>query len=743
MHRARNRRLLPVVALLAPALLAGGYAVWSLWGSESSQRATFALTAILTQQALAALTALRAARAMDGSPASRVWRVLATAWLLWSLGSSLNWGAWVLKGELQGIPSVVDLLHLAGSFSLAWALATYPVNPPERFGRLRELLDVLVLTLAVLTLTWLSLLRPVLSVLGAQSILILWAGLRPAMAAVALVLAIRAILLVGPRREARALLFLGGSGALTLAASLAWAFWTVSDGYLPGMAVDVLPMGAALLATWAALSASQPDRGSAGETGSYGRRRVEALLPIAFTYAVVGFTILDASLTGDIDRGGLTVSIALSVLLVARQGVVAGQNEMRQYASLLNASGDLAFICDSEGRLRLFNPAFVAALGLVGAQPRRPLLGDFIPPDTPLAAILSKARTEGWTGETLLQRQDGTSFPAVLTLRPVGGIPGPDSLIAGTGVDLTHIKAREVELRTALHEVAAARADLQSLNSELERKVEARTEQLAKMVDDLDRLNQELRDLDKLKTEFVALVSHELRAPLTNIRSGLELLLAGNPSFDETVRDSLGLVEEEAARLGRFVEAILDLSALEAGKFLLHPSPVSPWRAAQVAVDRFRGHPARDQMRLTMPADVPDALADERALGSVFFHLLDNAVKYGGPGPILIGSRSEGDRVEVQIEDSGPGIPEAERERVFEMFHRLDSRDDREVYGHGLGLHLVRRMLRAMGGDILARVGRNGGTQMVFWLPRADAARSPEVPAAESSSASGWAVGSV
>jgi PAS domain S-box-containing protein len=600
-------------------------------------------------------------------------------------------------------------------------MASYPVNPPERFGRLRELLDVSILTLAVLTLTWLALLRPVLYGLLSPPILVFWAGVRPALDAAVLALVLRVLLLAGRPPEARPLLLLGGAGLVILAGDLMAGYRMVLDGYLPGTSLDTFWIAGALVGAWAGLAVAPPDRRQPPQARGRGRRRAEALLPIAFTYGVVGFTVLDAWLTGAIDRAGLAVSVALSVLLVARQGVVAGQSEMHQYASLLNASADMAFICETGGKLRLFNPAFAAALGVELKSPGGLSLAEFMRPETKIEEMLSQVGSDGWAGEVSLRRRDGLSIPTMLTLKPVEGLPGPQALVAGTGVDLTVIKARETELRLALHDVAAARSDLESLNTDLEHKVETRTEQLAKMVEDLDRLNQDLKELDKLKSEFVALVSHELRAPLTNIRSGLELLLAAHPSLDDHVRESLSLVEEEATRLSRFVEAILDLSSLEAGKFPLRLSAVSLEKVAQVAVDRFRGQPAYDRIQVHLPPEVPEVTADERVLGSVFFHLLDNAAKYGGSGPITIQAEAEPDGVEVQIDDRGPGIPEGERQRIFERFHRLDSRDSRETYGHGLGLHLVKRMLEAMGGSIRAEGNPEQGARLAVWLPRADA----------------------
>ena len=699
--------------------LAAAYAAWSLNTPASAARSDAALALILLAQVGAALSALRAARDLPPGAGRRTWRVMGTGWLLWSIASALRWGHWLLRGSLPAVPSVPELLYLAGAFSFLWSLASYPVNPPERFGRLRELLDVAMLTLSVLTLSWFTILRPVVNAFLAPPVQVFWAGVRPAMDLVFLALLLRVSLLIGRAFEARPLLLLGATGLLLAVGDLLAGYETVLGDLTPGTWLDL----AWIAAAWAAALAAH-STGPAGEAVrssiGHGRRRIEALLPIAFTYAVVGFTLIDAYLTGSIDKAGLTVSVALSALLLARQGVVAGQTEMRQYASLVNASADLAFICDETGRLRLFNPAFSTALGPT-PRPVPPVnLKEYLTGTASVDAILASAAVEGWTGEVFLRRKDGSSFPALLTLRPVENLRGPGTLIAGTGVDLTGIRAREDALRGALQDVAAARTELQSLNVGLERKVEARTAELKRMVQDLDRLNRELKELDKLKSEFVTLVSHELRAPLTNIRSGLELMLAAHPSLDVSIRDTLTLVEDEASRLGRFVEAILDLSALEAGRFPLRPYPVSLAQTASLSVERFRGHPAYTRMHVELPAGLPDVTADERALGSVFFHLLDNAAKYAPTGAITILAEAGAESVEVRIDDSGAGIPEGERERIFDMFHRLDSRDARETYGHGLGLHLVKRMLEAMGGGIRVESSPALGTRMAFWLPRAD-----------------------
>ena len=132
--------------------------------------------------------------------------------------------------------------------------------------------------------------------------------------------------------------------------------------------------------------------------------------------------------------------------------------------------------------------------------------------------------------------------------------------------------------------------------------------------------------------------------------------------------------------------------------------------------------PEIERIQVDLPDELPPLNADERGLKSVLHHTLDNAKKYAPKGDLILRAEAENGYARVSLSDSGPGIPIEDRERVFEMFHRMDSSDAArgEVYGHGLGLPMARKLLEAMGGGIRAEPSENGA-QIVFWLPEAEA----------------------
>jgi signal transduction histidine kinase len=247
--------------------------------------------------------------------------------------------------------------------------------------------------------------------------------------------------------------------------------------------------------------------------------------------------------------------------------------------------------------------------------------------------------------------------------------------------------------------------------------------------------NHELEELDALKDEFVALVSHELRAPLTNVRASAELLLAKEE--DPAKRDKLEIVGQEAERLARLVRGVLDAGRMRAGRFTVKPGPFDAADLVRASLARLGDEDAA-RVRAKLPAEAPWVLADAERVGEVLDNLLDNALKYSPDGSkieVTIQSKPRGesnaasemaqpastktDDVQFAITDHGIGIPPEERERIFDRFHRVERGDARETYGHGLGLYIARQIIEAHGGTLAVDSRQGEGSTFVFRLPAA------------------------
>lgn len=292
-----------------------------------------------------------------------------------------------------------------------------------------------------------------------------------------------------------------------------------------------------------------------------------------------------------------------------------------------------------------------------------------------------------------------------------------------------------------LKEKEKAEARIRQLNRELEQRVARRTAELAQAYEELQErneelhaLNEELKDLDQLKSDFVSMVSHELRAPLTNINGSIELMLADDEMDSESQRAMLKIIGEQSARLTRLVQGILNVSRIEAHKLEIDPRVVNIEPLMEKAVENWTQRDTLHQFKLPK-GPIPPVWADSDRLEEILANLVDNAVKYSPDGGTieLATSRSNG-RLIVSVSDPGMGIPAKELDKIFEKFHRVDRGDARSTYGHGLGLYISKRLIEAHGGDIWVESKLGKGSTFKFTLPLADAKRQEPELAAEGSS---------
>jgi signal transduction histidine kinase len=699
------------------------YIVWVLFTPESFGGGFFPATLVFALRAAATYVALKSFPHIVDEGQRRAWRYFGVGLWLWTISDAVDIVAWGVRGEPWSEPAFSDLLHVAGYLAFLTGCASYPQAQPGRFGRIREALEVSILAIAVLSISWMIYLSPSIDARTFQVDKLIWLTVSPIMDLILTVLGLRLILLQHKRFQRLALSLFSFAFIVLFVSDMASSYsQVVARATIPSMTQAGWMAATTFLGLafqW--FTAPAVGRRDRMQTNTSARWiwRFEPLIPLAFTYTVLGYVLFDWWFSGGLDWLGLAGAGALIVLIFARQGVIAGQREMSQFVALVNSTSDMAFILDPSGKVMMANPSFSSLFEDNVESSRELILGDFIHTGDSIAfeVLLEQAASAGWSGEVMLVREGKPEAPILLSLNPLTQDPRDEKLLAGTAHDLSEIRQRENELRQALDEVRQARSALEQLNVALEDKVADRTNELAMTVKDLERLNQELLELDQLKSEFVALVSHELRAPMTNIRGGIELLLGKYPEIEGAPKKSLALVQAEVERLSRFVEIVLDLSALEAGRFPIELEPVPVEDLLKLVLGRFPSA-LQKRVRLEVAERARNVQADEAGLESVFFHLLDNAFKYSPKGKISIVLQPDGDLVKCRIQDTGPGIPAGEHERIFEMFHRLDTRDSREVYGYGLGLPMVKRLLTAMGGRIEAKDCDGGGTEMVFWLPQ-------------------------
>ncbi|MCF6277794.1 MAG: ATP-binding protein [Anaerolineales bacterium] len=320
-----------------------------------------------------------------------------------------------------------------------------------------------------------------------------------------------------------------------------------------------------------------------------------------------------------------------------------------------------------------------------------------------MAAELLEHKIEG---EISFETFDTLFFIEMLTF----GFLGP--LIVGVII---------VYLRRLVDEELRLAHELKTLNQELEERVARRTAELEQSNCELSQANIELTKLDKLKSEFVSLVSHELRAPLTTLNGGLEVAMQSAGTLPPKSREILKIMARESTRLTNFVQTILDVSRLDAGKLDITLGPVAVRPHMEQAASVVLASTQRETNWNIAPG-LPPALADEIYLEQVIRNLIRNADKYSAPEyPIHICASVQENQIRIGIKDHGPGILLEHQEYIFDRFTRLRN-DESAPSGWGLGLYLSKKLISAQGGTIeitspIWDDAKNPGTEFYLLLP--------------------------
>lgn len=237
-----------------------------------------------------------------------------------------------------------------------------------------------------------------------------------------------------------------------------------------------------------------------------------------------------------------------------------------------------------------------------------------------------------------------------------------------------------------------------------------------------------LERAENSRRDFIANVSHELRTPLTSIQGYVETLAEEADPDPATTREFLGIIQKNASRMSRLTEDLLALASVESPDYKLALQTMKASALVDDAIESLGGLVVDSGIELRSNG-ASDALvsADPDAMNQVFGNLIENALKYGKSGKqILVGARLNGNEVEFQVRDFGPGISSEHLDRIFERFYRIDKARSREAGGTGLGLAIVKHIVQAHGGRIWAQSELGHGSAFHFTLPLAPHAKTAE-----------------
>jgi two-component system, OmpR family, phosphate regulon sensor histidine kinase PhoR len=232
----------------------------------------------------------------------------------------------------------------------------------------------------------------------------------------------------------------------------------------------------------------------------------------------------------------------------------------------------------------------------------------------------------------------------------------------------------------------------------------------------------ELRRLERVRQDFVANVSHEFKTPLTAIQGFAETLLTGALEDEKNNRRFLEIIRDHAVRLGRLTDDLLKLARIEAGKLELefHRVAIADIIESCATTSLMRASRRNLSLEVNFPPALPPVRGDASLLREVLQNLLDNAVQYTQPGgKITLSASTRDSEAIVTVADTGIGIPQAEKERIFERFYRVDAARSREVGGTGLGLSIAKHIVEAHGGRIWVDSSVGQGSQFHFSIPLA------------------------
>ena len=346
--------------------------------------------------------------------------------------------------------------------------------------------------------------------------------------------------------------------------------------------------------------------------------------------------------------------------------------EKSKVKTIINCMGDGVLVCDRDGCIVLSNPAASRMLKISESS----LIGSFLP-QCNLHPELAKTIQESLT------TRDG-SYTSVSQELGIG--ESGDSFL----------RAHTAPVKNDLGETMGSVTVLQDISH--------------------------LKELDKMKSEFIAMVTHELRAPIAAVEQQLTVIL--NKMAGEVTQKQEQLLSRAKQRtkgLLDLIKDLLDLSKIEAGKMVQYKEPLYLQEVIQRVVELMRAQAENKKidLRFSPPSQLSMIHADRNSMEGIFSNLISNAIKYTPEGgSVFVEVGEEGGFVKASVSDTGIGIKREDLSRIFDKFYRVKSSETRQIVGTGLGLSIVKSIVDAHLGSISVESEEGGGTTFIVFLPK-------------------------
>ena len=319
-------------------------------------------------------------------------------------------------------------------------------------------------------------------------------------------------------------------------------------------------------------------------------------------------------------------------------------------------------------------------------------------------------------------KKNGDNFPVEVSLSYYKRNNEP--YVIAFIIDITHRKEIEANMLRQKQELENVTRDVRKLNTQLEAKVEERTVILKEALMKLEQSQQELsealdkeRELNEIKSRFVSMASHEFRTPLSTILSSASLLGKYITTEEQEKRDKhIVRIKDSVKNLNDILEDFLSLGKLDEGKVAAHAVEFNLHELITDTIEEMKGLLKKDQTILFTHEGDSKAYSDKKLLKNILINLITNAIKFSSEGA-AIGVKGEvkNGNAKISVTDKGIGISSDDQEHLFSSFFR--GKNAINIQGTGLGLHIVRRYIDLLGGDVQVQSELNKGTTITFTIP--------------------------